>query len=74
MSPEQKRIDPERYAAAKRVLNEEQLLTWGMAELGISQRAIADYRQRSKGSVSDMLARARRLVEQEVARCRASEG
>ena len=61
-----KNIDPDRLAAAHRVLNDDQFITWGMAEVGVTQRAIAHYRKRSKGSVSDMLARARQLVEEEL--------
>lgn len=57
-------IDPERLDTARRVLNDDQYLTWAMAEVGISRQAIADYRRRSKGTINDTIRRARRIVEE----------
>lgn len=66
------RIAAARALVQSGVLSAEAYVAWGMAESGISHRAIARERERSKGTVTDQIARARRLVDEEVARCRAS--
>lgn len=60
-------IDERALATAKRllrdgVLTEGAYLAWAMAEAGVSHRAIADFRGRSKGTITEQITRARRLI------------
>lgn len=64
-------IDEDTLAVAQRLLHDGTLtesgyLSWAMAEAGVSHRAIADYRQRSKGTVTEQITRARRLIAAEL--------
>lgn len=70
-------IDPDRLAAAHRLratgaLTDSAFIVWAMAETGISHRDIAILRHRSKGTITEQLTRARRLIDQETT-CPASE-
>lgn len=62
-----RQIDEQTLAVAQRLLREGALtesgyLSWAMAEAGVSHRAIADYRKRSKGTITEQITRARRLI------------
>lgn len=64
-------IDPDKLAAAQRLrdagtLSDDAYLSWCMAEVGITHRDIAFYRERSKGTITEQITRARRLVDQEI--------
>lgn len=66
-----RQIDERTLTVAQRLLRDGTLtesgyLSWAMAEAGVSHRAIADYRQRSKGTITEQITRARRLIAAEL--------
>lgn len=66
-------IDAGKLAAAQRLhaqghLTEGAYLAWCMAEVGITHRDIALLRRRSKGTITEQITRARRLVDNELTR------
>lgn len=66
-------IDPDRLAAADRLYQTGQLtddawIAWALAESGIAtHREIARIQGRSKGTVTEKIDRARRLIDQAIA-------
>lgn len=61
--PDRRAPKPEHVDTARRVLTPTQLLTWEMAERGVSQRAIAYFRRVSPSTVRDCLAACDRAIE-----------
>lgn len=66
-----KRIDPDRLNAARRLhargeLSDAAFTAWGMAGIGITHRDIAMLRRKSKGTVTEQITRANRLIDQEL--------
>lgn len=58
------RVDAYTLAIAKRVLTDTEYLTWALHQSGLTQRDIAWYRRRSKGTISDTLRRAETRIEE----------
>lgn len=55
---------PRIAAIAKRVLTDTEYLTWALNQVGVTQRDIAFYRRRSRGTVADTLRRAEEKIEE----------
>lgn len=49
---------PRLVALARRVLTDVEYLTWALHQAGLTQRDIAMYRRRSRGTIADTLSRA----------------
>lgn len=59
-------IDHGLLRTARRVLDDDQMLTWLMWEEGLSERAIADYRHTTRWQVRQTLDRVATLIEEDM--------